>query len=76
MLQLLLRLNFVSLIFLMIGCGTKIACAGNFLTFFWLFHVCESFHNNHYILLCQVTIEHSWTTVLGNTKNSFISYGL
>ena len=38
-----------------LGLLTRMATVTLFVTFTWIFLVCESNHNNHYILICHVT---------------------
>lgn len=61
----LLQINRISLYFLLFGLMTRGAAVVNWLSFTYLFSICESNHNNHYILLCHVTflvcfIDMSW----------------
>uniref|UniRef100_A0A061SAH3 Vitamin k-dependent gamma-carboxylase n=1 Tax=Tetraselmis sp. GSL018 TaxID=582737 RepID=A0A061SAH3_9CHLO len=38
----------------LVGLATAAATPVMWLTFAWLFHICESNHNNHYLLMCHV----------------------
>lgn len=63
-----LALNLWSLYFLFFGCFTRVAAVVNWITFTWLFSICESNHNNHYVLLCHVAflaacVDLSWMSV-------------
>jgi hypothetical protein len=51
----LLALNRVACFLTCIGLWTKAATMLLFVTFTYLFVLCESNHNNHYILICHVT---------------------
>ncbi|GMH36804.1 hypothetical protein BSKO_04677 [Bryopsis sp. KO-2023] len=37
-----------------VGFLTRFSALVNYLTFAYLFHICQSLHNNHYILMCHV----------------------
>ena len=53
--EMLLRINKVAAVLTGLGLCTKAATVVLFLTFTWIFLICESNHNNHYILICHVT---------------------
>jgi len=38
----------------LIGLATIVATPTMWFTFSWLFHICESNHNNHYLLMCHL----------------------
>lgn len=52
--QALLLICFLSSLALGVGFMTKIASVVNFLVFGYLFHLCQSFYNNHYVLMCHI----------------------
>ena len=53
--EMLLRINKVAAVLTCIGLCTRPATVVLFLTFTYVFLICESNHNNHYILICHVT---------------------
>lgn len=41
-------------VFQLVGLGTAVATPVLWFTFSWLFNICESNHNNHYLLMCHL----------------------
>ncbi|GMH36423.1 hypothetical protein BSKO_04291 [Bryopsis sp. KO-2023] len=54
----------IASLFVALGYFTRPSTCITFLTFAYLFHMCESLHNNHYILMCHV-----------NFVGSFLNWG-
>ena len=65
--NMLLRLNKVAAVLTCLGLCTRTATVVLFVTFTWVFLLCESNHNNHYILICHVTFVFSAIDWLGLT---------
>ena len=60
--NMLLRLNKVAAVLTCLGLCTRTATVVLFVTFTWVFLLCESNHNNHYILICHATFLASLTS--------------
>eukprot|EP00210_Caulerpa_lentillifera_P004769 g4553.t1 len=52
--NLLLVICFLSSVALGVGFMTRVASIVNFLVFGYLFHLCQSNYNNHYVLMCHI----------------------
>lgn len=62
--NLILQVCLVASLMLALGLFTRVAGPVTFITFVYLFHICESLHNNHFILMCHV-----------NFVGSFLDWG-
>lgn len=49
-----LMIGFVACFCLFLGFMTRAASVACFIIFAYLFHICESYHNNHFILMCHI----------------------
>ena len=49
-----LRVNFSAALLLAAGVYPRACASVYYVTFAWMFHICESNHNNHYILICHI----------------------